>query len=139
MNDALSLCQNQIMAFFRDLDENQYESLIGRMTPDGVWARQGKVMKGHQDVRDVMGKRSTSGRVHHLIVNLMADKIEADRIEMRGYMLVVKYDGKPVEGPAPLKGIENIRTTYATLVRKDGNWLIANLDNDRGISFSASA
>jgi hypothetical protein len=141
MNDVLSLCNNQVMAFFRDLDDNNYEGLISRMTPDGVWKRQGKVMQGHDDVRQTMGKRPVSGRVHHLITNLVADKFDADRCEMRGYMLVIKHDGggKPVEGTAPLKGIENIRTNYITLVRKDGKWLIAHLDNDAGISFSATA
>jgi hypothetical protein len=140
MNDALSLCNNQVMAFFRDLDQNSYESLVERLTPDGVWLRQGKVMEGRDAVRQTLSKRSPTGRVHHLITNLMADKITADSCEMRGYMLVVRYDnGKPIEGPAPFSGIENIRTTHVTLVRKDGRWLISLLNNDDGMSFSATA
>jgi hypothetical protein len=140
MNDALSLCNNQVMSFFRDLDQNDYESLVKRLTPDGVWLRQGKVMEGHDAVRQTLITRSPTVRVHHLITNLMADKITADSCEMRGYMLVVRHDsGKPIEGPAPLSGIENIRTTHITLVRKDGNWLISRMNNDDGMSFSATA
>ncbi|ARP79376.1 hypothetical protein CAL12_00095 [Bordetella genomosp. 8] len=131
MNDTISLCRNQVMGFFRDLDDKSYDSLVGRMTPDGIWHRQGKVLNGREDVMRAMSARSPTMRIHHLISNLYADRADERRCVMRGYMLVVRHEaGRPLQGPAPLDGIENIRTTHIELVRVDGAWLIAVMRND---------
>jgi hypothetical protein len=130
MNDTIGLCRNQVMGFFRDLDENDYDSLVGRMAPDAVWHRQGKVLNGRQDVLQALSARSKTMRIHHLISNLFADRADGQRCVMRGYMLVVRHDaGRPLEGPAPLAGIENIRTTHVELARVDGEWLITHMRN----------
>jgi hypothetical protein len=129
--EAIGLCRNQVLGFFRDLDENDYESLAGRMLPDGVWHRQGKVLTGREAVRAALAQRSRTQRIHHLIVNLYADTIDGTRCTLRGYMLVVRHDeGKPLDGPAPLAGIENIRTTRVQLAWRDGTWFIADMRND---------
>jgi hypothetical protein len=131
MNETISLCRNQVLAFFRDLDENDYESLVVRMTADAVWHRQGKVLNGRAAVLQALSARSGTMRIHHLISNLFADVADDNRCAMRGYMLVVRHEaGRPLEGPAPLAGIENIRTTHVELARVDGAWLIARMRND---------
>lgn len=138
-SEAIGLCCNQVMGFFRDLDDNDYESLVGRMLPDGVWHRQGKVLGGRDAVRAALALRSGTQRIHHLITNLFADAVDGARCSLRGYMLVVRHDeGKPLAGPAPLKGIENIRTTRVELAWRDGAWLIADMRNDEP-SFSSAA
>jgi hypothetical protein len=139
MNDTISLCRNQVMGFFRDLDDSDYDRLVSRMTADGVWHRQGKVLNGRDAVLQALAARSKTMRIHHLISNLFADTVGDDRCVMRGYMLVVRHDaGRPLQGPAPLAGIENIRTTHVELARVDGAWLIARMRNDEP-SFAMSA
>jgi hypothetical protein len=131
MNDTISLCRNQVLGFFRDLDENDYDALVSRMAADGVWYRQGKVLNGRQNVLRALSVRSKTMRIHHLISNLCTDRADDKRCVMRGYMLVVRHDaGKPLDGPAPLHGIENIRTTHVELARVDGTWLITHMRND---------
>ncbi|OZI30724.1 hypothetical protein CAL29_22285 [Bordetella genomosp. 10] len=128
---ALALCHNQVMAFYRDLDENRYEDLAGRLAPDGVWHRQGKVLDSRRAVLDALAARSRTQRIHHLIVNLVADSLDDGRCRMRAYMLVVRHDsGSAPQGPAPLTGIENIRTLHIDLVRAGGAWLIAEMRGD---------
>jgi hypothetical protein len=130
-SEAIGLCCNQVLGFFRDLDDNDYESLVGRMLSDGVWHRQGKVLDGRDAVRAALALRSRTQRIHHLITNLFADAADGTRCRLRGYMLVVRHDeGKPRAGPAPLSGIENIRTTRVELAWRDGAWLIADMRND---------
>lgn len=139
MNAPLALCHNQVMAFFRDLDENRYDDLVQRLTPDGVWLRQGKTLTGRAATRDALSRRSTTQRIHHLICNLVADAWNADGCAMRAYMLVVRHDsGAPLVGPAPLAGVENIRTTHIALTRSGSQWLIARMANDEP-SFAAPA
>lgn len=131
MNDTISLCRNQVMGFFRDLDDNAYDSLVSRMSPAAVWHRQGKVLHGREAVLQALAGRSRTMRIHHLISNLFADRAEDDRCVMRGYMLVVRHDaGAPLEGAAPLSGIENIRTTHVELTCMEGAWLIDRMRND---------
>ena len=131
MNDTISLCRNQVMGFFRDLDDNAYDSLAGRMAPDGVGHRQGMVLNGREAVLQALSTRSKTMRIHHLIANLLADVVDEHRCVMRAYMLVVRHDaGRPITGPAPLAGIENIRTTHVDLARRDGRWLISLMRND---------
>lgn len=131
MNDTISRCRNQVMGFFRDLDDNAYDSLVSRMAPDAVWHRQGKVLTGREAVLQALSARSPTMRIHHLISNLFADSVEDSRCVMRGYMLVVRHDaGRVLEGPAPLSGIENIRTTHVELARVAGAWLIVRMRND---------
>lgn len=129
MSDTLSLCHNQVMACFRDLDESRYDDLVRRLAPDGVWLRQGQTL----------ARRSATQRIHHLICNLAAHAWSADHCALRGYMLVVRHDsGSPLSGPAPLAGVDTIRTLRVELARRDGEWLIARMANDEP-SFSAQA
>ena len=73
MNDTLALCHNQVMAFFRDLDDNRYADLVQRLAPDGVWLRQGQTLAGREATLQALSRRSTTQRIHHLICNLVAD------------------------------------------------------------------
>ncbi|HEY0296381.1 MAG TPA: nuclear transport factor 2 family protein [Bordetella sp.] len=131
MSDTLMSCHNQVMGLFRDLDENRYESLAARFAPAGVWHRQGKILQGRQAIVQALNLRSRTQRIHHLIVNLVADRADSGRCALRGYMLVVRYDGgSPLAGPAPLSGIENIRTTHIELSKSDGQWLVEQMRND---------
>lgn len=139
LNDTLSLCHNQVMAFFRDLDENRYDELVRRLAPNGVWLRQGRTLEGPDAVLDALSTRSPTQRIHHLISNLVADTWDGDRCSMRAYMVVVRHDsGMPLSGPAPLSGIENIRTTRVELARSGSRWLITRMTNDDP-SFSTQA
>jgi hypothetical protein len=139
MGDILTPCHNQVMALYRDLDENKYESLALRFAPDGVWHRQGKTLQGRDAILSALRGRSTTQRIHHLMVNLLADRVEADRCSMRSYMLVVRHDdGSPIEGAAPLSGIENIRTMHIDLARFDDEWLVTQMRNDDP-TFAANA
>jgi len=105
--------------------------LAGRMAADGVWHRQGKVLNGRGAVLEALSARSKTMRIHHLISNLFADQADENRCVMRGYMLVVRHEpGRRLEGPAPLSGIENIRTTHVELARVNGAWLIVQMRND---------
>ncbi|MCZ8388821.1 nuclear transport factor 2 family protein [Achromobacter xylosoxidans] len=139
MSDTLSLCHNQVMAFFRDLDESRYDDLVRRLAPDSVWLRQGKTLAGRDATLRALSLRSATQRIHHLICNLAAHAWSADRCALRGYMLVVRHDsGSPLSGPAPLAGVDTIRTLRVELARIDGEWLIARMANDEP-SFSAQA
>lgn len=139
MTDDLSVCRNVAMSFFRHLDDRDYLRLTQLMTTDASWYRQGEHLMGHSGIHDALLKRSPTMRIHHLITNLVADELKNDLCRMRAYMLVVRHDGSAsIMGPAPLSGIENIRTTHIILKRFDDTWLIAQVSNDEP-SFAVTA
>jgi hypothetical protein len=70
-------------------------------------------------------------RIHHLLTNAFAVPDGADGADFTAYMLVVRHEpGGPLEGPAPLKNIENIRTVRATLRHTGQGWRIATMQGD---------
>lgn len=139
MSDTLSTCTNRVMAFFRHLDDRDYEALTALMTQDATWHRQGAILHGHQQVHDALMKRPQHMRIHHLITNLNADRYDEHTCVMRAYMVVVRHQSDTaLPGPAPLAGIESIRTTHIDLKRVDAQWFIQTMRNDEP-SFLATA
>ena len=131
MNDDLSQCRNQVLRFFRYLDERQYSALTALLSPQAVWHRQGRILAGPAQVHAALMQRSPTMRIVHLISNLMADELDAQHCTMRCYMLVVRHEpGRDVSGPVPLDGIENIRTMAIRLERADTQWLITELKGE---------
>ncbi|ALM87028.1 hypothetical protein ASB57_16220 [Bordetella sp. N] len=132
-------CHNQVMAFYRDLDDSRYEALADRLAPGAAWHRQGKVLNSRQAVLDALAPRSKTQRIHHLIVNLLADSVDDGHCRMRAYMLVLRHDsGSAPQGPSPLTGFENVRTMYIDLARVGDAWLIKEMRGDEP-TFAAAA
>jgi len=121
-------CENQALLFFRYLDDRQYDKLAALIAPQGIWRRQGKILTGPAQARAALATRSPTMRITHLITNLAGEMQDDRRCEVRGYMLIVRYDpGTAVVGPLPLKGVESIRDLRVNLERHDGQWLISEL------------
>lgn len=160
-------CENQILLFFRYLDEQQYEALVALLAPDAVWHRQGKVLQGPSQVHAALMQRSLTMKIAHIITNLVfvksdkdgegdgygidarnSDKRNIDKRDInernigerdineghtlectiRGYMLVVRHEpGAPLDGPAPLKGIESIRSIQVRMRQMGGQWMIIEM------------
>jgi len=128
MSTEMKICENQVMLFFRHLDERQYDALAALIAPQGIWRRQGKVLTGPEQAKTALATRSPTMRIAHLITNLVCEMRDDQRCAVRGYMLIVRHDpGAAVTGPLPLKGIESIRDLRVNLERHDGQWLISEL------------
>jgi hypothetical protein len=134
MSPELKVCENQVMLFFRYLDERQYDALAALIAPQGVWRRQGKALVGAEQILAALGQRSPTMRIVHLITNLACDQSDADHCSLRGYMLVVRHDpGTVTAGPLPLKGIESVRDLQVNLERHNGQWLISELAGEASL------
>lgn len=139
MNAAMKQCENQVMLFFRHLDERSYDALAALLAPDGIWRRQGKVLRGPQQVLNALQQRSPTMKITHIITNLVFDKYDTQCCTMRGYMQVIRHEpGGPVQGPCPLQGIESIRNVQIQMHQVADSWLIAELCAEETI-FAANA
>ena len=97
-------CQKAIMTFFRCLDERNFPGLLARMHRDGVWLRQGKQLKGEQQIMEAMHARSKTMHVYHVLTNILVDVgSECERASLSAYLLVFRHDdGEKHVGSAPL-------------------------------------
>ena len=139
MNVAMRQCENQVMQFFRHLDECRYEAMVALLAKDAIWRRQGKVLQGPEQVQQALQQRSPTMKIAHIITNLVFDECETQRCTIRGYMLVIRHEpGGPVQGPCPLQGIESIRNVHIQMKQIAGRWAIAELSAEDTI-FAANA
>jgi hypothetical protein len=139
MSYSIKDCENQVMLFFKHLDDRQYDALIALLTPQCAWRRQGKVLATPAEALAALQQRSATMRIAHIMTNLACTAIDEQRCTLHGYMLVVRHDpGKVVQGPVPLDGIESVRRVQATLERHENVWLINELSAE-DILFSTNA
>lgn len=139
MNAVMKQCENQIMLFFRYLDECRYDALVALLAPDAIWRRQGKVLKGPQQVRQALQQRSQTMTIAHIITNLVFDDCDTRYCSIRGYMQVYRHEsGEPIQRPCPLRGVESIRNIQIRMMLVADGWQIAELSAEETI-FSANA
>ncbi|HLU03941.1 MAG TPA: nuclear transport factor 2 family protein [Advenella sp.] len=132
-------CENQVMLFFRCLDERRYDALAALLAPDAIWRRQGKALRGPEQVQQALRQRSPTMKIAHIITNLVFDECATEHCAIRCYMLVIRHEpGEPRTGACPLQGIESIRNVQIQMKQVAGNWLIAQLSAEETI-FAANA
>lgn len=120
-----------VTRFYRHLDERAGEALAALMLPGGVWHRQGEALSGAEAIAAALARRSPTMRIHHLLTNAFAVPDGNGGAEVTAYMLVVRHEpGGPLDGPAPLGGIETIRTVRATLRETPEGWRISSMRGD---------
>ena len=126
-----------LIRFFRHLDDREYAALAQLMLPNGVWHRQGAELRGEDGIVAALSRRSPTMRIHHLLTNVFAVPDGDDAAEVTAYMLVIRHEpGAPLDGPAPLHGIENVRTLRGRLRATPEGWRIEHLGGDP-VSFAA--
>ena len=120
-----------VIRFFRALDDRDYGAMTALMAGDGVWHRRGAELRGAAQIEAAMAERSPTLRIHHLLTNIFAEPHGAEEARVTAYMLVIRHDsGAKPSGPAPLQGIENIRTVRARLRQGEEGWRIVELTSD---------
>jgi hypothetical protein len=104
--------------FFRYLDDGDYDRLAAMMAADGVWHRQGKMLRGPAMVLEAMKARPAGVITRHLVSNLLVDVAAPDHAEVSCYITVYAHTGetKP-DQPAPLELPLQIGTYRIKLTR----------------------
>jgi hypothetical protein len=82
------------------LDEFRYHDMIEMMREDCVWHRQGKVLKGREQVLAALNERPVTQRIRHLISNPFIAERKDNSVRLIAYMLGYKAD-EGVKKPAP--------------------------------------
>jgi hypothetical protein len=112
--------------FYFYLDEFRYQDLAALMREDGVWHRQGKVLKGRAQVLAALEERPRTQRIRHVITNAFLDSESADAASLVAYLTAYKYDdGKPIKGAPTIDGPFRLLLVNKKFTRSAGKWMIA--------------
>jgi len=98
-------CSQAIAHFYALLDGLTPGSVGAMLASDGVWHRQGAVLRGAAEVDKALGQRP-DGRISlHLVSNLRMEAVGDGQIKARYLIQAYRHDRSPQEAqdvPAPL-------------------------------------
>ncbi|VCU68250.1 SnoaL-like domain protein [Pigmentiphaga humi] len=120
-------CQQTIHRFYAALDASDFDTVAACMTGDGYWPRQGRELRGPEQVRAALADRPIGRTTAHLVQNLVVDVQGPGDAIARFMTLVYRVDlPAAAAGPAPLPAPLSISAHEEHLRRSgDGQWLIA--------------
>lgn len=112
----LPLCQQLLHRFFHCLDQSDYDGLLALFDPDGIWHRQGVVLRGHAAMAEALRTRSTTQRIRHVLSNVLVHRHDDHVAEVGGYMAVYRFDnGQPQDGLVTIDGPSQLYAVQATI------------------------
>ena len=112
--------------FYYYLDEFRYQDLAATMREDGVWHRQGKVLKGRAQVIAALEERPRTQRIRHVITNAFLSEESENAATLVAYLTAYKYDdGKPIKAAPTIDGPFRLLLVNKKFARSAGKWMIA--------------
>jgi SnoaL-like domain len=122
--------------FYYYLDEMRYNDLAGLMREDGVWHRQGKVLKGRAQVLAAMHERPATQVIRHVISNAFLEEARDNQATLIAYLTAYRYDdGSAKKLPVTIDGPFSILLVKKRFVHDAGRWLIAESSGARQFEF----
>lgn len=106
-------CHQILARLFYYLDETRYDDLVALFSPDGVWHRQGKVLKGREEMMAAMRARPGTQVIRHVLTNVLVEAAGADAAEAVSYITTYVHDSGKAE-PRPV----SIRSPMRIFVAK---------------------
>jgi len=112
--------------FFYFLDEFRYDDLVALMTEDAVWHRQGKVLRGREQVLAALAERPRTQRIRHVITNAFVDEDGAGSARLTAYLTAYRADeGVSRPPPQTIDGPFRLLLVDARFVRTEAGWRMA--------------
>jgi hypothetical protein len=101
-NTALTwACNQALLRFFHDLDEQRYENVVASFSFEGEWHRQGKKHLGPEEIMAMLRGRSGTQVVRHVVSNVYADGASDHKATLRSYVTGYQFDAGRVR-PLPV-------------------------------------
>jgi hypothetical protein len=116
-------CARTVLQLFGAMDDLHYDRVAAAFTPDGVWHRAGKALRGHDQIIAAMNERPVDRLVRHVITNTIVDVLDDAHAEGRCY--VTAYAGPASDGPPAINAPWLLLTATHRFALSDGAWKIA--------------
>ena len=118
-------CQEAVIRFFAALDEGRMDDVANAMAGDGIWHRQGKVLKGPAGVSEALAGRPAGRVTAHLVHNFRVDLDDEQSARVRYLVLTYRHDFPgSAAATAPLGLPYSIAEYDDRLLRAGTTWLV---------------
>ncbi|MET4579211.1 hypothetical protein [Ottowia thiooxydans] len=126
LNDSPS---QRLSRFYFCLDERKYTEMLELMDIDSIWHRQGKILRGHEQILQALQSRPESKKVRHIITNAFWDARSNSTCTAFAYQTV--YLQVPSEPGLPAKPTHasKISAIKADMRHSDTGWSIMELSS----------
>lgn len=133
-------CQRVLLSVFRDLDEFDYQRVVGHFAEDGLWRREGLDLNGRAQILANLEQRPRKQVVRHLISNLIVEVQAQFNARASGYNTVFRAFGAAgntgAQLPATINAPLGLWVLEAKLVCFRDVWLITELRQQQQFAFS---
>ena len=124
--------------FYYYLDEWRYTDLVALMREDGVWHRQGKVLKGHAQVLAALEERPRTQIIRHVITNAFLSESDDNSATLLAYLTAYRFDdGTQRKPPVTIAGPFRLLLVKKRFVRVGDAWKIAEAAGVTEFEFTA--
>jgi hypothetical protein len=123
-------CSQVFSRLFAKLDQFDYPGVARQFTREGVWHRQGAVLRGHDAIVRALQSRSSQLFVQHILHQVSCEAIVPGHIQGFAYMTVFrKESATPIIPPQPIRAADMLISWNVDFAQEDGAWLIRELRN----------
>jgi SnoaL-like domain len=131
-------CTQLLFRFYYWFDLFRYEEMVALFSPNAVWHRAGKVLRGREEIIAILRERSTTQRVRHVLTNVLVDVMDATNANAVLYLTAYQFDsGQRLTAPPSIRSPSLLLVVTAHLVKTDDNWLIAEQKTTREFEFAS--
>jgi hypothetical protein len=138
MTSSFSDLQQLVHRFYYYLDERRYQDLVDLMRRDAVWHRQGKILRGREEVMAALNQRPASQVIRHVITNMFLDQESEGDVRLIAYLTAYKYDDGTMTTTRPLSIDAPFRFLLIKkhFVRDGGRWWIVESEGTAEFEFN---
>jgi hypothetical protein len=115
-------CSQTVLRLFGAMDALRYDDVAAAFTPDGVWHRAGKALRGRAAIVAAMNERPSDRRVRHVITNVVVDV--HDESTASGMCYVTAYAGPLSDEAAVVNAPWLMLTATHDFVATPNGWKI---------------
>jgi hypothetical protein len=118
-------CQEAMTTFYRGLDERNFDGLLSVMHPEGVWDREGTLLKNEGEIRAAMAVRSKTMVIFHVLSTFQVTVRDQQSAELFAYMVCFGSDtGQPPVFPIAINAPRSVYICRGEFRRHHDRWLI---------------
>lgn len=127
MQEIFGIASSLLAKLYISLDGHDFASVAACFSPDGVWIRQGKTLRGREEIRTTLSTTKPATRTTiHVLTNVSIDNPSNQKCTCRFYLTVYRHNSSsPPPYPVPTPGVVGL--CYAELIYTGHEWLLQHM------------
>lgn len=131
-------CQRTWLSFYARFDNWDYDGMVDLCTPDVVWLRGGKALRGPAHILNELSQRPRTQTIRHSLTNILVFPDAQDPLHASGQCHLIAWrhlhDTTP-SGPPTIRHPYLFLMVHADFSCVEGQWLIQRQDMQREFLF----